>query len=492
MSSRHLLPLLALAAALRVYGVWIPQFWYDENFTLIVSRLPIERMIAATAGDVHPPLYYLITWVISQIAPAAPPWVLRLPSVLFSLVSIILLYLVMRELRIPEKVQIGALLMMVLLPMQVWYAQEARMYALLEMLVLFALLFVLRGHWIGAGISAALLLYTQNYGAFYIAALGIVVLLWDRRSLPHAVITFGLAVAAYCPWVRVILSQMDSISGRYWIQDNGLGDVLNILYKQFWAASMPSFMILAALMVTFIALAVGLLHMAHDGNRHKWIVIVMSFAPLLLGWIVTVLWQPVLLHRPLIGTAPFLYIIAAWSLSRLFEMEQAQVQREAVLAAALIIPVLTLGVGGYYRNIPDMKNDGAVSPLITTLDYVRDHWQDGDIIVYADDGPMINLSPYADDLPQYLIPACGERVTSGPVLGSLTPATREAIGIPTLSVDEVQAFRRAWVFAPFSPLHPQCYEDYIAPITRGDPLLVVDNNQYIFSGVWLIRPQNGG
>lgn len=483
MKPNHLLPLLALAAALRVYGIWIPQFWYDENFTLILSRLPLDRMIAATAGDVHPPLHYLITWVISQIAPAAPPWVLRLPSVLFSLVAIVLLYLVMRELRIPEQVQIGALLLMTLLPMQVWYAQEARMYALLEMLVLFALLFVLRGHWIGAFITGTLLLYTQNYGIFYIAALGIVVLLWDRRSLPHAVVTFGLSGVMYLPWVRVILSQMTAISGRYWIQENGLGDVLNILYKQFWAASMPSFMILAALMVTFITIAVGLLHMAHTPNHRKWIVIVMAFAPLLLGWIVTVLWQPVLLHRPLIGTAPFLYIIAAWSLSRLFDGEQVQVQREAVLAAALIVPVLTMGIGGYYRNIPAMKNDGAVSPLINTLDYVRDNWQDGDIIVYADDGPMINLTPYAGDLPQYLIPACGDRVNSGPVLGSLTNATRDAIGIPYLKVEQVTG--RAWVFAPFSPLHPKCYEDYIAPITRGDPLLIVDNNQYIFSGVWL-------
>ncbi len=484
MTSRTFWTFFALAAALRIWGIWLPQFWYDENFTLIISRLPFERMIAATAGDVHPPLWYLITWTITQALPAAPPWVLRLPSVLFSLGSLIVFYLVMREMRIPDKVQLGAMLIMVLVPMQVWYAQEARMYALLQFLVLFALLFALRGHWFGLFVTSALLLYAQNYGAFYLAAIGLVILIRDWRSVPYAAVAIGLAGAAYLPWVHVLASQMDAINGRYWIQDNGIGDALNILYKLFWASSMPGFAILSAMLVTFAAISVGLLHMAHDRHSAKWTILVMAFAPLLFGWVVTVLWQPVLLHRPLIGIAPYLYIVAAWSLSRLFEGEQVRVQREAVISAAMVIPIFVSGIGGYYRNIPKMKNDGAVSPLIGTLDYVRQHWQDGDIIVYADDGPMINLHPYAGDLPQYLIPACGDRLSSGPVLGSLTNATRDAIGIPRIGIDQIHG--RAWVFAPFSPLHPQCYEEYIAPITPGDPLLVVDDNQYIYSGVWLI------
>ena len=247
---------------------------------------------------------------------------------------------------------------------------------------------------------------------------------------------------------------------------------------------MPSFALLSALLVTFIALAIGLIHMARTRHPAKKTILVMAFAPLALGWIVSLLWQPVLLHRPLIGISPFLYIVAAWSMARFLEAEPFKVKREAVIASAMVIPILVSGVGGYYRNIPDMKTDGAVAPLISTLDYVREHWQPGDIVVYADDGPMINLSPYAGDLPQYQIPACGDRLNSGPVLGSLTNSTRDAIGIQQITIEEIHG--RAWVFAPFSPLHPQCYEDYIAPITPGDPVLVVDDNQFIFSGVWLI------
>lgn len=484
MNNKTFWTIFAIAAIMRIAGIWIPQFWYDENFTLILSRLPFDRMISATAGDVHPPLWYLITWTVSHIAPLAPPWVLRLPSLVFSLASLVLLRKVMREWILPAKIQLGAMLIMALVPMQLWYAQEARMYALLEMLVLLAVLYTLRGNWIGLFVASLALLYTQNYGVFYLASIGLLVLVRDWRSVPHAALAIGSAGALYLPWVRVLASQMDAISGRYWIQSQTIGDALNILYKMFFASSMPGFALLSGMIVTFIALAAGLVTMATTHHPAKWTIIIMAFVPLALGWIVSLAWQPVLLHRPLIGIAPFLYIVAAWSMARVLEADPLHVQREAVIAAALVIPILVSGTGGYYHNIPAMKSDGAVSPLIDTLDYVRAHWQAGDVIIYADDGPMINLSPYAADLPQYQIPACGDRVNSGPVLGSLTNATRDAIGIQRVTIEEIHG--RAWVYAPFSPLHPQCYEDYIAPITPGDPLLTVDDNQYIFSGVWLL------
>ena len=57
-------------------------FWYDEVFTLAVAGLPLGRMFMALAGDVHPPLFYLIEWFnIRLFGPGA----LRLPAFLFGL-----------------------------------------------------------------------------------------------------------------------------------------------------------------------------------------------------------------------------------------------------------------------------------------------------------------------------------------------------------------------------------------------------------------------
>jgi hypothetical protein len=47
---------------------------------------------------------------------------------------------------------------------------------------------------------------------------------------------------------------------------------------------------------------------------------------------------------------------------------------------------------------------------------------------------------------------------------------------------------RAWIFAPLhSPLHSQCYVDAVAKLTATDPVFVVDDSDWLYSGVWLVN-----
>lgn len=495
MSGKYYLHAFIVALLLRVIQIEVPHLWYDENFTLILARLPFDRMIAATAADVHPPLWYVIEWIFVRLISDLPAWALRIPALVCSMLAWIVFAQLLEELNIPTNVKAIALILMTILPMQIWYAQEARMYALLELEVLLALLFALRSNWIGLFITSVEMLYTQNYAVIYLACIGLWITQGEivfRRHMgffssvgPHIASAILVAFLAYLPWANVIAAQMTTISGRYWIQGNSIGDALHVIYKMFFTNAMPSFALISAMIVTFMAVCIGAWSLWRSHHPERIVIFIMAFGPLALAWIASLLWQPILLFRPLIGTAPFLYIVAAWSIDGLFTHEKKS-WREAALAAAFVVPVLVAGLGGYYRNIFAMKNDGAVSPLADAFAYVKAHWQDGDVIYYTDDGPMINILPYAGDLPQYMIEACGERFNYGPVLGSLSPATRSAIGIQIAELSDIP-HTRAWVFAPHSPLHPQCYEDHIAPITIGDPLIVVDDNQFISSGVWLVE-----
>jgi uncharacterized membrane protein len=138
MTKRWLLVLFAIAAILRLGFVWIAPAWYDENFTLIVSRLPFDRMLLAVAGDVHPPLWYLLLWPLGQLH--APIWVLRIPAALLSVFSVGIFWSILGALELSPRVRVAALVLMAILPIQLYYAMEARMYTLLEFLVLAAVL----------------------------------------------------------------------------------------------------------------------------------------------------------------------------------------------------------------------------------------------------------------------------------------------------------------------------------------------------------------
>jgi hypothetical protein len=486
MSSKTFWILFAIAAVMRVAFIWSAPLWYDENFTLILARLPFERMIQATAGDVHPPLWYLIEWTLFHAAPSLPAWAIRIPALIFSLAAFLMFVHFCCFMRIPNRVQVFAVFLTAVLPMQIWYAQEGRMYALLEFLVLAALVCSLSNRWFWFTVAATAMLYTQNYGVFYLTVIVLIAALVRSEAIVKIAISCLIAVVLYSPWSFVIASQMSEISGRYWIMDVSVGAVLNAVYKQFWTSAMMEPGIIASYVITFAALIVGIYSVMREKIHGWWVVVTMAFAPVSIAWIVSVLWQPLLLFRPLIGISPFLYLIVSWPLMLLPMLPTYFDMRKVLYAACFIMPMLMLGIAGYYLNISAMKGEGVTSPLLSSLDYVRANWQDGDVIYYADDGPMINLMPYTS-LPQYKMPACGERIGYGPVLGSLSNATRIAIGSQIAYLADVP-HKRAWVFAPRSPLHPQCYEDQIASIApEGKQLITVDDSEYITSGIWLVE-----
>lgn len=502
MNSKTFWVIFAIAAALRIFAIERAPLWYDENFTLILSRLPFDRMIAATAGDVHPPLWYLISWLTMNPDLGQQPWMIRLPAMGFSLASLWMfvklfdviriprfLKTAARPLSIPYRVRVIATFLMAVMPMQLWYAQEGRMYALLEFLVLAALYNGLRRKWWIFALSAIAMVYTQNYGIFYLLVIAWLLTTLDWGNAIGVTASGMITMMFYAPWFVVMAGQMGEIEGRYWIMDAGPGAVLGAIYKQFWASSMMTEGTLGSYFVTFALLIIGTyIMLVRDRSEASYIVLIMAFAPIAIAWIASLVWQPVLLFRPLIGVSPFLYIVAAWSVEALPPLTINR-QRVAVLYSfCFIVPVLLFGVGGYYVNIASMKNDGAVSPLVGTLDYVTANWQDGDVIYYADDGPMINLMPYTS-LPQYRMPECASGTGYAPVLGSLSDATRAALGVPIADLADVP-HKRAWVFAPRSPLHPACYEEQIRAIApEGQQIITVDDNQFIHSGVWLVEKE---
>jgi len=485
MTRKTYLLIMGIAAALRTAFIWSAPLWYDENFTLILARLPFDKMIQATAGDVHPPLWYLIEWILFHAIPSLPVWGIRIPALIFSLLSLNAFLLLCDTLRIPDRVRVAALILMAVMPMQLWYAQEGRMYAMLEWLVLVALYAGLSKRWVIFTLAAVAMMYTQNYGMFYLAIIGVIVIVMDWDSFYYVAFAGIVTGILYAPWLVTITNQMSAIEGRYWIMDASAGAVLGAVYKQFWASAMMTPAVIPSYVVTFAALLIGVYAVTRERVASWWIVLTMAFAPVGLALIASWLWQPLLLFRPLIGISPFLYLIVCWPLVNVDTFKRLNVQ--TLYAACFIAPLFMFGIAGYYLNIANMKGEGAVSPMLDSLSYIRANWQSGDVIYYTDDGPMINLMPYADSsMPQYRMPECDTITGYAPVLGSLTSTTREAVGAQVAQLADVP-HKRAWVFAPRSPLHPLCYEAQIADMASGDPLILVDDNKFITSGVWLVE-----
>jgi mannosyltransferase len=464
--------IFALGIFLRGLFIWQAPLWYDENFTLILARLPFERMMAAIAGDVHPPLWYLVEWITFHSA-MWPVWCLRLPALALSILSMVALLRITEEMDIPETVKLTAFGLMAVMPMQIYYAQEARMYAMLEFFTLAAFYNALKRRWILFAIASTALLYTQNYGMFYLCAIWLAVIVRDRQIIKQITAACAVSCFAFLPWLFVLSNQMSGIQGHYWIMDSSGAAMLGVLQSTFFVSLLKDALAIASHIVIYAALMIGVWWMIRKSEHpFKWAVIVMAFGPLALTFIVALLWQPVLLARALIGSSPFLYLMAAWPL-------EGASKRVMSYAACFMAPLIISSSLAYYGNITAMKANGDTRPLLDVLTYIRANWQAGDVIYHTDDGSLVNFMPYSADLPQYRMDDCA------PVLGSLSDATRAALGVHVADLASIP-HKRAWVLAPRSPLHPACYFEQIAPLTQGAPLIVVDDNKYIQSGLWLI------
>jgi len=230
-------------AYLRLRQLGDESIWLDEALSIVyVTRdyTTFELLFELPLEDPHPPLYYLLLdgWIAvfgsSEVA-------VRMPSALFGIASLVLVYAVGARLFDREAGTVAAALLG-LSSFNLYYAQEARMYTLLAALTLASFYFLVGleepdadddyDRWTVIGYVAAtvLLAYTHVFGFFVIVAqnlyavprllfatdgwpdVGPDVLRPAPLSLPRWIgVQVGVA-AILSPWMLTLLSRVLSIS----------------------------------------------------------------------------------------------------------------------------------------------------------------------------------------------------------------------------------------------------------------------------------------
>ncbi len=228
------------ALAVRMWGIGAESLWLDEATSLFLARKPVLEVIAWTAKDIHPPLYYLLLhfWRVFGESETA----LRGLSAVAGALSVAAIYALGARL-FDRRTGLIAGALLTLAPVHVWYSQQARMYtwlgfwALLSCLCLVAFLDT-RKAWFAIGyvLASAAALYTHYYTVFVFLAQGVYVLYEARQAHRwHTVAEFAAGVAAsvalFAPWIPTMLFQVTS-GGGGWVARGGtpepraLADVL--------------------------------------------------------------------------------------------------------------------------------------------------------------------------------------------------------------------------------------------------------------------------
>lgn len=124
-----LLAILLLAFALRMYGLAHKGLWGDEIFQARQAQRPLSVILTRSeTPEIYDDfvLHYVVLHFVSLVG--TDEFWMRLPSVWMSMLALPVTYLLGRRL-FGGAAGLGAMVLMAGAPFQIWYAQEARMYA---------------------------------------------------------------------------------------------------------------------------------------------------------------------------------------------------------------------------------------------------------------------------------------------------------------------------------------------------------------------------
>jgi 4-amino-4-deoxy-L-arabinose transferase-like glycosyltransferase len=285
-----LVGILLLAFGLRVYRLGAESLWYDETVSVHLAGKNIPALVTHTAGDIHPPGYYLLLHAWTRLA-GSSDFAVAFFSVVFGLLLVALAYRLATRVFGPTAGLLAALLVAIS-PYNLWYSQEARMYTLGAVLgigVLSALVALLASRpgtppswaWLtGYALCGALGLWTLYYFAFLLVAVNLMVGVWwlirwrqgrvGWEWLLRWLVAQGAVLLLYAPWIPVAWRQASQPPVPPWRGFTGLGTLL----VETWSAlslgqSVEPEKVWPALILVAVLFGLGLLYWTSKASEPR-------------------------------------------------------------------------------------------------------------------------------------------------------------------------------------------------------------------------------
>jgi len=369
-------PILLAALLLRL-PLMFQGYWYDEAFTERLTTLPLDRLFPAILSDTHPPLYYSAIWLWSRLA-GHSEFMLRLPSLVYGLLAVYLLYRLVIALGLSERSALIAAALCAITPSAIYYSTEARSYAMLTCAVLGALICIFEDRPKAFVVCVAFCGWLHHLGLFYVPVL--LTAAWilhsgDPRQEGYFILLIShpgrwrlaifAAIAAACVWLPLAYIQSGSIADGFWIYFNSGTPVwmltLNLMY-------LPRAYILPILLPYIALLAFGFYIsrrrlMQRPGAA---LLVVMIGAPAL-AVLASMVWAPVFLPRIFLPITLLALIPLAYALDTRWQIV-ARVAAPVLLASVIVFYSTSSLLRPDFRPMVAEGCSGATAMFYTALD----------------------------------------------------------------------------------------------------------------------------
>lgn len=462
---------------MRLPTIGLECLWYDETFTVWLATLPLPNLLEATAGDVHPPLWYLIEWVVVGLL-GSSNIAMRLVSGLAGVALIPAVYRLAVAFELDRSRALAAAALAAVAPFMVYYSHEARAYSLIFLLTTLSTIAVLeRRYWLLI-VTASAALYLHNLTCLYIAALSWLSL-YHRRLDWRMAVSFSAIGIIWLPWlVWGLLGQVSDVSSGFWVRTPTIGTLVFIITN--WVFSPAAYM-LVLVTVPLIALACLQIRPSHTTAQ----LLGLTLIPMGLCIIIGAVTHPILIDRVIGSSAIPFYLLIAPTLT----MPPVSIRRWRYALTAMFAAVLVMFYAAYFgtNKIGRYDYDAHMAEFKRAANPATDG------IYHA------NLATYI--IERYYLPEFEQVVwpQSNDLSQSLTTRTKTAMLMDQANFDDIACRRpRWWILFYENPTTGDGERAEIARLVEkyhGRLVDVIAKNEFVYSRSYLLEnvcPQLAG
>jgi uncharacterized membrane protein len=388
--------LITLAGLLpRLWNLGGTAMWTDEMLTWLRMNAPLsDSFDSLTSVGNQMPFYYLVLRLLPQ---ADPVW-LRLPSVVFGLVDIVLVFYLVASLYNNRLLGLQVAALMAANPMHIILSRTARYYTILLALAIINLLCFVwllrgkrsRGLWLGLGLSSMLSYLLHHTTLALPAAQFITLALAGRHQRPFFRAWSLVQVVAMLPlagWLLLLLSQPFAPPSPYTGQGLTWRDLLiswqNIVmgFDGNWSWVLVPGLVCATLGL-MAGIAYGVTRRPQQEELAVWLAL--AILPVLVLAVLAVTLDVSYRDRYFLVGMPAVLLLTGWGWQR-YSALWRWLGFTIVLLTSVYLSWQVFTTGNYQRT--DWHNATA---------YVMDHYQPGDIVLFEREIVRDIFAFYAD------------------------------------------------------------------------------------------------
>ena len=202
--------ILAISFFLRLISL-NQSLWLDEATTAIVARdfswgdffgkfLP---------ADFHPPLYYVLVKLFAGLINNYSEVALRLPSVIFGVLTVFLVYKIGKEIK-NEGLGLFSSLLLAVSSLHIYYSQEARMYALTAFFIALSVYFYIKNNYWLFCFSLTAAFWSDYMAVFMIPVFAIHNFFYQRKNFKKTILFLIIALSLCLPMFLFLPNQLST------------------------------------------------------------------------------------------------------------------------------------------------------------------------------------------------------------------------------------------------------------------------------------------